>query len=359
MKQNFLKVYLVFLFLLLVFSFANCGGGGENLGNKLVDPYIVGAQLFEDLNNNGQRDSGEQLSTFTDTNGAFTFPSSLQAGSIVRINPSQKGKHNGLPYSAKIRAKVLNEGESNLVVSPLTTLLANGWTSAQVLEVLTDAGLTGVSESDLSEDPMSKFDLLATSSTLTEADLDSLRASISIYCFLRIIQEIIDKNQAYTQDTDAYGLTYTMFKQHPEQQILLTRMVSQIKRGLSKSVLDPISVEIEAAKAQCPQTVDVTIGDIIRGSVAISEFVIEEVTASCQVQVGEDFPSCDYNPLSNLSDFNEWSDALGKRFYVMRTKSNVCTQGAVSMSLLPNVLDATETCELEEPTAGNYNYNCY
>ncbi|MEI6080695.1 MAG: hypothetical protein WCQ53_08695, partial [bacterium] len=76
---------------------SNCGGSdsGSTTGSKLVDPYIVGAVLFEDVNNDGVQQATEQSSTPTDANGTFTFPNPLTVGSTIRLTATT-GSHAGV-----------------------------------------------------------------------------------------------------------------------------------------------------------------------------------------------------------------------------------------------------------------------
>jgi hypothetical protein len=329
--------------------FSSCGGSSTS-GNKLVDPYIVGAILYEDVNGDGVQDATEQISTATDADGNFTFPNALTAGSIIRLTTT-KGTHNGVAYDGDIRSTVTDIA-GNQVVSPLTTLLANGWTAQNVVDVLTAAGIT-VTTADLTLDPMSKFNMTDTISTITDAKLADIQASIAIYCFLSIIEDLILSGKV-TAMTNGFNLTYAIFISHPNYAALLANMVAQIKLGLSTTVLQTIDTTIQAAKVLCPETQDVTISEIIKGSVAISNYVIPKVVDSCDSGAG--FPTCSWAP--NTAYFSTWSGDLGESFYVIRTKDNTCTTTAVSMGLLPNVL-ANTYCTLEGATDAAAAAVCY
>lgn len=166
-----------------------CGGGGGSgsseesgttVSGKVVDGPIQGAQVFLDLNNNFEHDSGEPISVPSAADGAFTIvvdslsSAQLQLANLVTHVPAsardaddggltlaQAGR-NGFsmltPASAYI--SVAEDGAIGAVpafVSPLTTLVAsemalNGLSLAQARSAVRDQlGL------DEAQDPMQDF----------------------------------------------------------------------------------------------------------------------------------------------------------------------------------------------------------
>lgn len=320
------------------------GGGGGSSGNTLVDPYIVGAVLFEDVNGDGVQDTGDQTSTTTDANGAFSFTNSLTADSIIRLT-STKGTHNGVAYTGEITTTV-SDAAASQVVSPLTTLLTNGWTAQDIIDVLTTAGMTGITADDLTKDPMAAFNITDTLASITDEKLARIQSTMAIYEFLSIIDGVIKAGYVSDLGTNGFTLTYELFTAHPHQAALVANMVSQIKMGLSRSVMETVSAALDAAKAACAASEDVTISDILSGSVAISNHVIPMVVESCGTSTNG-IPDCNWAP--DPAYFNTWSTNLGQSFYVIRTASNICTIGGVAAGYLPNVLDKTY-CTLDGAT---------
>jgi hypothetical protein len=342
---------LFFISFLMIGLITSCGGDDHAddvrsmTGHTLVDPYVIGAKMFEDKNDNGVQDLGEQESTATDADGIFSFASALTIGSVLRIIPTEEGTHNGYPFTGGLTREV-DTTEGYLAVSPFTTLITNGWTSQNILDVLYEAGVSGIIEEDLKKDPMGTFNLTDTVDSITDSKLERIRSTIAIYNFMSVINELI---------SNQYELSYEQFTSHPEWKTLLKNMVEQVKAGLSKSTMEQIQSKIDAAKSQCPFTVaDVTIEDIIKGSVAIANYVIDKTVDSCKTsndKNGDGYPDCDYNAYTQASsDFAEWKDGLGRRFYVIRTKTNTCTIEGVQRGLLPNVLGNT-SCKLEGTNA--------
>ena len=249
----------------------------------------------------------------------------------------------------------MDDPTASQVASPLTTLLANGWTKQNIVDVLTAAGLSGITTDDVTKDPMTAFNLADTISTITDAKLAQLQSSIAIYCFLSIIDGVIKSGYDTGLGTSGFGLSYTLFTAHPYHAALLANMVSQIKLGLSRSILNTISTQLAAAKIACPSTADVTIDEIIKGSVAISNYVIPKVVASCATST-DGVPDCNWAP--DPAFFSTWSMTLGTSFYTIRTTSNVCTPSGVSMGFLPNVLDKSY-CTLDGETDAAAAVTCH
>ena len=307
-----------------------------------VDPYISGATFFEDLDNNGIRDDGEQVSTVSDAKGGFSFSGPLTTGSTLIMDG--KGTHNGVAYTGTLKRVV--EASGILVASPLTTLLANGWAVEQVVSVLGTAGLSLTVE-DLTKDPMSGLDQ-KDAEALLDTDLEKIRASISVYAFLSIMDQVIQLAktgeipvEGLSDITSGYDLSYDKFTLHPNWQVLLTAMVTLIKDGLSTEVVSTIDSTLSQATTTCatfglPAPPSATAGDVIRASVAISNYVIPKVIDSCKVlDTVTGFPKCDYTP--GLADYGNWRWELGEKFYVLRTKSNGCISAGITNGLLPDV----------------------
>ncbi|MFH1228241.1 MAG: hypothetical protein V1701_10115 [Planctomycetota bacterium] len=283
-----------------------------------VDPYIQGLQFFEDLDNDDVKDALEQLSTLTDANGLFSFVNQLTLGSTIAVNPSVTGTHNGVVFTGKIK-RTVDALTGTLVTSPLTTLLANGWTELEVINVLTQAGLTGITAADLTKDPMEGIELLDYT-TLTDTHLIKIRASIAIYSFLSVMDGIIN---------NGFAISYTAFTQNPNAIPLLQQMVSMINTGLSVQILVQIKQAMDIAAGYLalvgqPPPPPVTASDIIKASVAVSNFIIPKVIA-------------DINYLPNLTQCANLSQKLGLSFYLLRNKNNPTIQMGTTLHYLPSV----------------------
>ncbi|MFC7049706.1 cadherin domain-containing protein [Emcibacter nanhaiensis] len=125
-------------FLLTPFLLTACGGGGStpspttqtpnmvSVTGAVVDGYVEGATVFLDENNNGILDSGEVSST-TDASGNYSFEvEEGTTGTIVSIGGTDVST--GVSYDGV----VLTAPAGASVVSPLTTLMVNGVSEADI-----------------------------------------------------------------------------------------------------------------------------------------------------------------------------------------------------------------------------------
>lgn len=147
------------MLLVAALAMAGCGGGGGSSssavsggtdgaqGGIAVDPYVIGA-VFAEIGADGQT---IQTSNESNEQGIFSFSNALKNGSTIVITEN-RGMHNGVPFTGTLKRKV-DSSENRLVTSPLTTLLAEGATEADIVSLLAAAGIT-VEAADLTKDPM-------------------------------------------------------------------------------------------------------------------------------------------------------------------------------------------------------------
>ena len=326
-----------------------------------VDPYISGATFFEDVNGDGIKQDSEQVSTVSDANGNFSFANPLIVGSTIIM--LQKGTHNGVAYTGTLKKVV--DASGTLVTSPLTTLLANGWTADQIVGLLNEAGLPNITAEDLTKDPMANI-ATKDSEQLTAAQLEKIQASMSIYCFLSIMDGVIKLAKEgqipvlaleFEGVTSGFDLTYDKFILHPNWKALLSMGVALIKDGLSVDVIASIDTALTTGTAICsqyhlPAPPAATAGDVIRGSVAISNYVISNVIESCKIlDPDTGFPKCDYAPAP--ADYNVWRSDLGENFYIMRTKGNDCIKAGLQYAqqqAFPNYISCSTTFVIDADT---------
>lgn len=119
---------------------AACGGGGGGssstastpVNGTLVDGYLNFAKVVCDTNENGKYDAGEPVTYTSNTgDGKFTFNPGCGHSVLGGVDGTGSSADTGLAFVGLLRAPA---GAS--VVTPLTTLLASGMTSAQVTTAL-------------------------------------------------------------------------------------------------------------------------------------------------------------------------------------------------------------------------------
>lgn len=165
--------------LLLAFMLASCGGddGGSSSSSSSgffsfigADPYIVDGVFYYDQNNNGLFDQGELVSTLTDANGNGSFSSIIPAGG--RIVQFQGGVMDGFNYNGKLKG--ISNGSGGIVLSPLTTLSANGFSNQQIINLLNEVGIT-ITEDQITQNPMTDPNLLRAAMSVSQGMLASLK----------------------------------------------------------------------------------------------------------------------------------------------------------------------------------------
>ena len=106
----------------------------------------------------------------------------IKDGAIIRINLPQKGQHANCHIPASSSVQVFVGDEEPIIVSPLTTLLANGMSPEAVIQMLNQATLSGLTVSDLKKDPMAT--LVTKTGNVTESDLVLLQANMAVNAFM-------------------------------------------------------------------------------------------------------------------------------------------------------------------------------
>lgn len=179
-----LSITLVFFFCLLLLAACSGGGGasvsssGQVTGGIAVDPYIVGATFFEDINGNGRWDQGEQISSPSDEAGRFSFARPVPAGrTIVML---ENGLHQGVPFTGRLMRRVTADDFGTVVVSPLTTYIALGLNSGSLASPLRDLNDSYTSDYDVDADPMAGLAAITAYDPADREMMVNLRANLYI-----------------------------------------------------------------------------------------------------------------------------------------------------------------------------------
>lgn len=206
-----------------------------------VDPYLVGA-VFQEIDGGGmvlQAGSGP-----SDTQGRFVFPQPLTAGSTIQLVMNQRGSHAGIPYTGMLRRTIVAGDADPVVVSPMTTLVANGMTPEEVVLALESAGLTGLSPEDVFADPLAGITLQG--AALSDPQLKGLQASLAINTFLEVTGNFAAGSEDLSTADNALVL-----------QALVTSVTSLLNATEFQSVRDalgtPVTVEdlLAAVVSEC------------------------------------------------------------------------------------------------------------
>jgi len=213
----------------------------------LVDPYIVGATLCEDVNVNGTCDQGEQLSSTTGENGGFTFDSPLTPGSHIII--AVQGTHEGKLYDLDLGA-VVDENGSVSVVSPMTTFVARGLTTDQLVEILNKAASDenastswSITAADILANPLENGVAQKSITDLNDADFVALQASMASYGILKIME-----GSKTLSDLNGTALYVSGTTTGGEVNLIARAVLSGVSSAMNKSVLEGVNAALVQAK---------------------------------------------------------------------------------------------------------------
>jgi len=310
----------------------------------VVDPYIEGASFCVDLNGNGSCDEGETVSTPSNSNGEFTFSSTPPAGTKIIMKTA--GTHNGVPYSYDELMATFDPSAETVVVSPLTTVKAKGLTSAQIVEMLTAAGLNGVTEEGVTSDPMKG--LYSGSDLANESKLAVLRSSIASYILMRII-EGSDKLSSLSGDDLYHSGIDTGSKNDIDndgQAGAVNHILSAVATNVNSVLNNSEMAKIQAVLPAVPGLPAVTFADVIAVAVAISDKLAEIGYTTCNA-TGGDFKQSITDVQAYLSSNSPESilQQLGPAYYLTRAKKQMGSAFVNGVKSMTNAYDAYLDCE--------------
>ncbi len=294
-----------------------------------VDPYIEGARFCEDINKNGQCDSGEQLSTASNASGQFSFSNDLAAGAIVITDPTSMGTHNGQAY--ELQMQVDTATFNNNIITPLTTFANNkGLQIGELKDLLIAAGLTTVLESDLTVDPVAELNTITTGSeSNTDTVFRRLHASIAVYGFLRLLEESSALKLLTHDEILASGKITGYWYQGVNEGInqILTAMVTNISTTLNttyysliKNQLSALNGAFVAAGVSAP-TIDASM--IVDTAMVVMEMLVDKGASVCN-STGGDYNSAltSINTIISDSGFSNAIQSVAIRRMMGKYRSN-------------------------------------
>lgn len=244
-----------------------------SVSGRVVDPYIVGAVLCEDVNKNASCDSREQKSTLSTEDGNFTFSNELTAGSHIIVET--QGKHNGVEYDLTLSGIVTNDGTID-VVSPITTLETKGLTKNQIVEILTTAGISSLSATNIVLDPMNG---LSKKLSITDDELKYLQSSLATYGLLKIMEA----------SNTLSSLSAADIASSSEINQIATAMVTAIKGSLNQTTFNTIKTQMDTTRGTVPNPnfiPPVTLDVVIQTAVTVMDRVVEAGYNACNLSEG-------------------------------------------------------------------------
>jgi len=156
-----MKTLILLAHFLAILSLISCSDDSSDSGSSggsapaaittaiLADPYIFNGVLFWDKNKNLIWDVGEPFSGPSDVNGLAKFDMVIPAGEI--IGQHRAGTMDGFNYPGRLRG--ISIGEGTVVLNPMTTLLANGFSEDELVALFANIGIN-ITPEQLYENPM-------------------------------------------------------------------------------------------------------------------------------------------------------------------------------------------------------------
>ncbi len=308
MKRSISRWISVVITALAVLAFAGCGGGGGGGGTSAgpvgptsgtaVDPYFVGS-VFQEIP--AQGGAALQESTPSDQQGHFTFSKPLTAGSTIQMKPGAQGQHNGMPFNGILKRIVA--GQEPLVVSPITTLLANGMTADELLAALKGAGIAGVTGDDLLADPMAG---VGGASTISDQNILRLQANLAINAFLAI--------------NGNYGMNGADMANSSDR---FTQVVAMVKSVLNQDSFSQVTADSQVA-SMVPAAERAAL--FVQSATAIVEDMVTGMKAD---------PTLD--PVSEASYVMGAAPDLMLFYYAQENRGQDSVENAIAAGQLPNV----------------------
>ena len=257
-RRQFYLLAMIMLTAFLTACGGSGGGGDASSGDSsdvaltsvsagvAVDPYIVGA-VVEEISVDGkllQSSSGP-----TNAQGEFTFPDPVSEGSILRLKASAKGMHGNAPYEGMLKRIASADDGYSVVLSPLTTLVANGMSASEVVRMMADAGLPGLTEEDIYSDPVAGLEELT--SGVTDAMLRNLQANMAANGYMAAIGNFNYIGQASSGTN-----------------LSLSTMVEAVQQTLNANLFNQLATEVGS---------DFILGDLIQTAAQINLTIVSQI----------------------------------------------------------------------------------
>ena len=263
-----------------------------------VDPYIEGAVFFEDKNGNGIPDDGEQFSNPSDENGVFTFDTPPSPNSIITM--IEQGTEDGEAYDGIIKTTLdmCDDTTAQCVASPLTTLVANGLTKQQVIDILSKVGIN-ITMDDFKKNPLKNLKNKVVS-MLIDDDFSKLQASMMLNGFMNVLKKM-GKN--------GFAVTYEDFDNDTINNYLLP-MANLVKGVLNKGILEQMKSQMESQIPPGASLPPVTGEVIIKAAASVMHFVTKKAVE--QIANGE---NVDFQAIQSL--IADKAESLAKKYYAV------------------------------------------
>jgi hypothetical protein len=242
------------------------------------------------------------------------------------------GLHLGQPYFGDLKARAAGrDNGSRRVISPLTTLLANGWTDGQIIAVLRMAGIHGMTPAGLKQDPMAGMEHINVR-RLFDGSLALIQSTLTVGAALQII-DALARYQPVSGLMSGFDITYAQLQELDEFLDLILHLGRLLTTIISHEQIRLAVGNIALGTAHCIGqglgVPPVATADIfIKSAAALGNFLI--------VKFSEDLR---YEPQEYKIGL--WVLELANSFFVIKYKDEPCILKLIDEGLLPDVAGST------------------
>jgi len=194
------------------FLFVGCSGSSNDTGGDVssslsgvaVDGYLEDAKVWADFNANSVEDAGE--TTTTDKDGKFSFSTLPTAQIVVSISGGFDTGVEGAPAFEGILKTIAEKDVTNVVASPITTLVAEAVSSGStLLQAKSDVATSmKLSQTDIMLDPVAvsstKPDVLKKALMIAKATELAANDNVSYEAVCKAIAKEIKTSQTKIAD---------------------------------------------------------------------------------------------------------------------------------------------------------------
>ena len=190
----------------------------------------------------------------------------------------------------------------------MTTLQNKNLSPEQIVSILSDAGLSGLSQSEILLDPMKG---LSGKTNITDDELKKLQASLAVYGILKIIDG----------STTLKSLSPTQLANSQELKQIATQMVGAIKNSLNSTLLSTIKTNLGQYSTYIP---DVTTDVIIKTAVTLMDRIVSAGYDKCNQTDGNITLALQeaQNVATTVLDSN-YTLKIGEYYYGMENKNKL------------------------------------
>ncbi|MGK5085798.1 hypothetical protein WDW37_21115 [Bdellovibrionota bacterium FG-1] len=231
------------------------------------------------------------------------------------MKSSKLGTHNGKDYQNRLRGTVQSSG--TIYITPMTTPLANSFTSQQIIDLFAEKSLT-LTEADLTANPMENIATLF-ATEVTDAALMRLRANVVLDCFFRVVQGL---------DGVGVNVTPANLIQNTERKALFLASIDPVNAILSASYIQSISAKMVGVPANFPK---IGAEAFARTAIVLNDWLVPLIVANPSLNV----PSLATNKIAGYGSY------IGRAFYVSMNKATAGIDIPIGLGLLPNTKNCT------------------